>query len=117
MEEIRQDIKDQIAKTELAFTNKDLLSEDIDTLSKVLKKTTRDFNIYKVMSIVISSALAVVSLLKCLDSIDSVNLNRAGILIIISISSLTQTFIYYKIKVNLENKIYLLGLLNKINRK
>jgi len=124
VENIKHDIKIQILKADKAFTNnlgqlhfEGLLSEDVDTLSEVLKKVILGFQVYRVLSIVISAALAAVSLLKYFDSIDSVNLNKAGIFIIMTIVFLVQTSTLYKVKVNLENKIYLLDLLKKMDGK
>ncbi|WP_320053792.1 hypothetical protein [uncultured Acetobacteroides sp.] len=124
MEYVKEDIRNQIQKTNRAFTNywgklqfEGLLSEDIDTLTAVLKKVTRGFQLYRVMAIVIASVLVVISLQKYFDMLESVDLNRAGVFIIMAIVFLQQVYINYKVKVNLENKIYLLELLKKIERK
>lgn len=124
MEYIKQDIENQILITNRAFTNRlgrlqfeGLLSEDVDILSKILKNVSRAFKVSNVISIVLSTFMAVVSLLRYMDIIESVNLNKGAILIIFTITFLVQTFNCYKVKVNLENKIFLLGLLKKIERK
>jgi len=121
MEEIKLDIKEQISKTNKAFINywgglflEGLLSEDLEKLDRLLKKTTKLFKFNIILSIPLSALVTIFSMLKFFDFIDFGNMNKAGLAILFTVGSLTNTYRSYKIKVNLENKIYLLGLLDKI---
>jgi len=123
MEELKLDIKEQISKINKVFTNywdrlffEGLLSEDLEKLDRLLKKTTNLFKYNIIVSIPLSAFLTIFSMLKLFDFIDFGNMNIAGIAILFTVVSLTNTYRSYKIKVNLENKIYLLGLLDKIGR-
>ena len=123
MEELKIDIREQISKINLAFTNywgrlflDGLLSEDLEKLDRLLKKTTKLFKFNIIVSIPLSALLTIFSMLKFFDFIDFGNMNKAGLAILFTVVFLTNTYRSYKVKVNLENKIYLLGLLDKIGR-
>lgn len=119
-DEIKFDITEQISKTNESLSNywgspwfKGILEEDLDSLKKVLKKVTWYYNIQLVMSVLLSGFFLVVLFLNSLDIIHK-DLNKAGLLILFIITYLLGFYRYYKIKVNLEFKIYLLGLRNRI---
>jgi hypothetical protein len=121
MDEIKLDIETQIAKINKVFHNylgklfyDGLLDNEIETLEIVLKKITRQFNGYKIISIIAYVFLIAVSMLNFLDIIAFGKMSQIAPLIVIILSILKSTFTFYKLKVNLENKIYLLGLLAKI---
>jgi hypothetical protein len=123
MVEIKLDIETQIAKTNKVFHNywgklfyDGLLDEDIESLERPLKKITRQFKGYKILSIVASAFLIIISMLNFFDIVAFGKMNHIAPLIVITLSTHTSTLIFYKLKVNLENKIYLLGLLAKIER-
>lgn len=91
--EIVLDIKDQISKTNLGFTNywgrlyfKGLLEENIDPLEAILKKVTRSYKFYRILSVAFSTLLIVVSLSVYFSIINSVNMNKSGILTSINYS-------------------------------
>jgi len=118
--EIKSDIKDQIAKTNRSFGKNGRLGvkyptpEEIDLLERDSKKFSTYFKIYLIGALVLSGILLIVSLLKTFKMLDSFDLNKNGLVIIFAIAFGINTLAYYKVKVNLENKIYLLRLLNKI---
>jgi len=121
MDEIKIDIEKQIAKTNKVFHNywgklfyDGLLDEDIESLERPLKKITRQFKGYKILSIVSSTFLIAISMLNFLDIIALGKMSQIAPFIVITLSTQTSTYTFYKLKVNLENKIYLLGLLDKI---
>lgn len=124
MEEIKRDIKEQVSKVDQSFTNfwsglyfEGLLSEDSDSLEKVLKKVKRIFIFNNIASIISSAILILFSMLKYFDIINLGNMDKAGLLILFTIVFLMNTYRYNKVKVNLENKIYLLKLLEKLDHR
>jgi len=124
MDEIKLDIIRQVAKTDNAFTNHlgimyrdGLLNEDTNSLYKHLKNINRFYQIYKVLSITFSAFLIFISVPKYFNLIDLVDMNKAGLMILFTLVFMIETYRYYKLKVNLENKIYLLKLLEIIDKK
>jgi len=127
MEEIRLDIKNQIAKTDKAFSNylgklylDGLLDEDIECLEILLKKATKSFKAFRIISIIFSVILFVFFVLAISDigTFGHIRMNINLLAVILSIMAMMITsFRNYKIKVNLENKIYLLELLDKIEKQ
>ena len=123
MDEVKLDITEQISKTNQAFTNywgrlyvKGVLSDDTDSLENILKKVTKDFKFYSAISILLSAIVIIFWILKFFNITEFADMNKLGLIILFSIVSLTNTYRFYKVKINLENKIYLLGLLDKIKR-
>lgn len=123
MNEIKFDIRKQVEKTNQAFTNywgrqyvNGLLDEDTSSLERLLAMVTRNFKIYKVGAITLASMLIVLYILKYFDIINAVNLNKSGSVTLCTLLFLVETYRSYRIKVNLENKIFLLRLLEKIDR-
>ena len=124
MDEIKLDIRRQVAKTDNAFTNHlgimyrdGLLNEDTNSLYKHLKNINRFYQIYKVLSITFSAFLIFISVPKYFNLIDLVDMNKAGLMILFTLVFMIETYRYYKLKINLENKIYLLKLLEIIDKK
>jgi len=120
-DEIKLDITEQISKTNDNLSNyfgtpwfKGILEEDVDSLTKVHKKVTRYYNLQLVMSVLLSGIFLIIFFLNFLEILHK-DLNKAGLLILFIITYLLGFYRYYKIKVNLEHKIYLLGLRNKID--
>jgi len=123
MNEVKLDIRKQVAKTNQAFTNywgrqyvNGLLDEDTSSLERLLAMITRNFKIYKVGSIILSSILIALFISKYFSIINQINLNKSGTVTLCTLLFLVETYRSYKIKVNLENKIFLLRLLEKIDR-
>ena len=120
-DEIKLDITEQISKTNESLLNywgspsfKGVLEEDVDSLKKVHKKVTRYYNIQLVMSVLLSGSFLIIFFLNFLDILHK-DLNKAGLLILFIITYLLGFYRYYKVKVNLEHKIYLIVLKNKID--
>ncbi|MDO9255731.1 MAG: hypothetical protein Q7U54_09485 [Bacteroidales bacterium] len=120
-DEIRLDITEQISKTNESLSNywgspwfKGILEEDVDLLKKVHKKVTRYYTMQLVMSVLLSVFILIILLLNSLEILHK-DLNNAGLLILFMITYLMGFYRYYKIKVNLEHKIYLLGLRERID--
>jgi len=125
-DEIKIVIKDQIELTNQSFKDhwgkiwiNGVLSTDTDMLEQILKRVTRSFRYSIALAIPFSAILIVFSVLTILISNGSLNwnlnLNNGGLMVLFTIVFLVNSYRNYKIKVNLENKIYLLKLLNKIN--
>ncbi|HZK97123.1 MAG TPA: hypothetical protein VFC67_23180 [Prolixibacteraceae bacterium] len=124
--EIKISIKDQIELTNQSFKNywgkiwiKGVLANDTDLLEQILKSVTRTFKYSIAIAIPFSVILIVFSVLTILINNGFLNwnlkLNNGGLMVLFTIVFLINTYRNYKIKVNLENKIYLLKLLKKIN--
>ena len=120
-DEIKLDITEQISKTNDNLSNyfgtpwfKGILEEDVDSLTKVHKKVTRYYNLQLVMSVLLSGIFLIIFFLNFLEILHK-DLNKAGLLILFIITYLLGFYRYFKVKVNLEHKIYLLGLRNRID--
>ena len=123
VQEIKLDIKEQISKTNESFTNywgrlfmDGLLSNDLDILSKLLKKITKYFKINVFVSIALSAIMIIFSIFVFFEFIDSGSMDKAGLAILFTVVFLTNLYSSYKVKTNLENKIYLLELLSKVEK-
>ena len=121
--EIKQEIKNRISKTNQIFETrlgddflKGLSGDIIESLEILLKKTNKYFKIYKIIAIVFSIILIVFSMLKYFDSLNWGNMNKAGLFILFTIYFLLTAFRYFKTKAYLENKIWLYGLLDRIEK-
>lgn len=120
-DEIRQDIKAQIIKTNQSFGKngplgiKDPLKEDIGSLEGNLKKIGVYFKLYLIDAILLTAILFFISLLKTFKMPENLDLNNGGLMILFTIVFGLNAFAYYKFRVNLENKIYLLKLLKNID--
>ena len=125
-DEIKQNIQEQIDLTDLSFKNNwgkilrnGVESNDIFELGQILKKVTKTFKYSVALAIPFSVFSIVFSVLTILISNGflkwNFNLNNGGLLVLFMIVFLVNTYQNYKIKVNLENKIYLLKLLKSID--
>lgn len=121
MNELKADIESQIEKTNKAFLGfrgkllyDGLHDNEIESLETILNKIARQFKGYRILSILVYVFLITFSVLSFLDVIAFGKMNQMAPLIVISLSCLQSTYRFYKLKVNLEHKIYLLGLLSKI---
>ena len=125
-DKIKQNIQGQIDLTNQSFKNSwgkiwinGVSSNDIFELEQILKRVTRTFKFSIVMAIPSSVILIVFSVITILINDWSLNwnfnLNNGGLMVLFTVVFLVNTYRNYKIKVNLENKIYLLKLLNSIN--
>ena len=122
-DEIKLEIKDRILKTDQTFITKlgnetvaGISGKDISSLEILLKKINRSFKFYKIGAIICSAILILFSILKYFDTITYFNMNKSGLFILLTIVFLITAFNYQKVKVNLENKIWLLKLLDRIEK-
>ena len=122
-DEIKLEIKDRISKTDKTFITKlgtettaGITGNDIVSLEILLKKVNRFFKFYKISAIICSVTLIVFSILKYFDYINHLNMNKSGLFILFTIVFLITAFNYQKVKVSLENKIWLLKLLDRIEK-
>lgn len=120
-DEIKLDITEQISKTNESLSNywgvpwfEGILEEDIESLKKILKKARLTYKIHFYFSSVMSGFILIIQLLNFFEIIHK-DFNKAGLAIGFTILFLFFTLRYYKVKVNLEHKIYLIGLKNKID--
>ena len=121
--EILKDIEERILvineafpKRMVSFYSENFKSDDIESLEKILNRVSKSFIFYKIGAIIFVSLLWIVSFLTYFRwSGLNLDLNKAGLLIICTLPFVTNTFWFFKLKVNLENKIYLLRLLDRIN--
>ena len=124
MNELKLDIESQIAKTNKAFHSfrgklfyDGLLDNEIESLEIALKKITSQFKGYRIISIIVYVLLIAISMLNFLDIIEFGKMSQMAPFIVLSLSCLSSTYTFYKLKVNLEHKIYLLGLLARIEKE
>ena len=124
MNELKPDIESQIAKTNKAFLSfrgkllyDGLLDNEIESLEIALKKITKQFRGYRIISIIVYVLLIAISMLNFLDIIEFGKMSQMAPFIVLALSCLSSTYTFYKLKVNLEHKIYLLGLLAKIEKE
>ena len=119
--EIKRNITAQIAIVNQSFSKagpiwiKDPMLEDIDSLERNLKTNRLYFKFYMVGAIILAGILLVISLLKTFNMLNNLDLNNGGLMILFTIVFGLNAFAYYKVKVNLENKIYLLKLLKSFD--
>lgn len=118
--EIKQDIKDQIAKIDLSFGNwqifrlNELKLDNINLLEGSLRRMKRYFNFYMIGAVLLSVILLGLSFNKLFEIFDNIDLNKSGLTILLALAFSVNAFASYKLTVKLENKIYLLKLLNSI---
>ena len=124
MNELKPDIESQIVKTNKAFLSfrgkllyDGLLDNEIESLEMALKKISRQFKGYRIISIIVYVLLIAISMLNFLDIIEFGKMSQMAPFIVLALSCLSSTYTFYKLKVNLEHKIYLLGLLAKIEKE
>jgi hypothetical protein len=120
MNDLNLKINEQILKTNKTFTNilgslyfKGLMSDDITSLENVLTKVNRNFKTFYVISIIMTLILVPISLLKYFELMDSIKMDKIGIALVSSFGIMFATYRYYKVKVNLEFKIFLLKIIQK----
>lgn len=120
--EIKADIQQRIAIIDQSFTTfwgrfhyDEYVVQDISALNEELKKAKRLFLYFDTPSILLAAVLVIFTMVKFLKLIEFGNMNEAGILILFTVVFLVNRYRNYRIKVNLENKIYLLELMKKID--
>ena len=119
---IKQDLEAQIALNDQSFSklwlvdDNDALSRDIYTLGQKLKRATKLFNYFRIIAIPLSVILFVFSVFKVVNVLDFISLNNSAVLIIVTLSFILNTFLNYRVKLKIENKIYLLKLLGRIEQ-
>ena len=120
--EIKADIQQRIAIIDQSFStfwgrfhHDEYVVQDISALNEELKKVKRLFLYFDTPSILLAAVLVIFTMLKFLKLIEFWNMNEAGILILFTVVFLVNRYRNYRIKVNLENKIYLLELMKKID--
>ena len=91
-------------------------SRDIYTLEQNLKQATKLFYYSKMIAIPLTVILFVFSIFKVVNVLDVINLNNGAVLIILTLSLLLSTFLNYREKMKIENNIYLLKLLGRIEQ-
>ena len=110
--EFKAYFKQGVKRTNIEKTHSlDELTDKYIGLKGTPKKIKSNFRYFNILSLIFSGLFFIAALLKVFNLIDFVDFNKFGLIFMFTITSLTSTFRYYKIKVNLENKIYLLKLL------
>lgn len=123
-ENLKLEITEQIAKSRL-FNNslwsikyfEGINRRDRASLEGLRKKINRDYKFNSTITFAIAILLMAGSLLRYFDLIDFVNMNKAGLLILFAFVFATNTFKLNEIKVKLDNHIFLLRMLEKIETK
>jgi hypothetical protein len=119
---IKKNIEAQIVLNDQSFSKLWLIgvrypsSLDIYTLEQNLKMATKIFNYSRMIAIPLSVILFFISIFKIVKMMDFINLNNSAVLIILTITLSINTFLNYRDKLKIENKIYLLKLLARIEQ-
>lgn len=124
MEQIKTEIEKQIADINKNFYNfysklifEELVDDDVDSLEILLAKVSKNYRAFKILSIVSVTFLILLITLSLLDVWKlTINFNLLG-LIVMTLSIFKSTHIYFKVKVYLENKLFLLKILERIDMK
>ena len=120
MEHLTIDIDTQISKTNKEFYNfrgkliyEELSDDDIITLETLLTKVSKNLKVFNLLSIVSTIFLIAMLFLSAIDIFEfgqlPININILGF-IVMTLSIVKSTHTFYKVKVNLEHKIFLLKL-------
>jgi hypothetical protein len=120
MEHLTIDIDTQISKTNKEFYNfrgkliyEELSDNDIITLETLLTKVSKNLKVFNLLSIVSTIFLIAMLFLSAIDIFKlgqlPININILGF-IVMTLSIMKSTHTFYKVKVNLEHKIFLLKL-------
>lgn len=120
MEHLTIDIDTQISKTNKEFYNfrgkliyEELSDDDIITLETLLTKVSKNLKVFNLLSIVSTIFLIAMLFLSAIDIFKfgqlPININILGF-IVMTLSIMKSTHTFYKVKVNLEHKIFLLKL-------
>jgi len=121
MEELVFNIKDQISRINQSlkyyWSLWDADDGNIESLERILKKVSIQFKVSKMISVPLSCLLMIIPIVNGLSDSIFFDLNKGALLPMFTVVFLLNTYRSYKIKVNLEHKIYLLGLLGKIEKK
>jgi len=129
---IKQDINERISLINLSFDTysqkrfkgfipmlhnnfKGILDNDLDRLELILKTIIKLFNRFNIATYVLSGLLIIALITKHNPTFDFLSSSTVG-LTCVCIISYINTFNYYKFKANIENKIYLLKLLDSIDK-
>lgn len=115
MNDLKLNINEQISEINKVFTHhwenkllKNLLSDNISVLEKALKKISRNFKTFYFISILMTLIIVPISLLKYFELMDFINMDKIGLALLSSFGIMFTTYRYYKLKVNIEFKIFLL---------
>lgn len=125
MNEIKQNIELQITRINKEFYNfrgklyyEELEDEDIETLENLLVKVSKNYKSYRLLSIISNVSLFAILMLSVLDFKEfgnlKININLLAFIVML-FSIIISTYRFYKVKVNLEHKIFLLKLKHKLN--
>lgn len=117
------DIKNRISKIDKSFNpylsiwnyKEKIYGIDINSLEKLLKKAARLLIICSILTIISSAFLILVSFGPLYAKNDVLDVEKLRFLLFSEYLFVSGTIKYQKLKRSLENKIYLLGLLDKID--
>jgi len=121
--EIKMDIKNRISKIDKSFNpylsiwtyKEKIYGSDINSLEKLLKKAARLLIICSILTIISSAFLILVSFGSLFAKNEVIDVEKLRFLLFSEYLFVSGTIKYQKLKRSLENKIYLLGLLDKID--
>jgi len=120
---LKQEIVEQISRSSLFSNNlwsikyfEGINRRDRATLESLRKKINKDYKFNSYITAAIAVTLMVFSILRYFDFINFIDMNKAGIYILFLFMFATNAFKLYGIKVKLENHMFLLKLLEKIEK-
>ncbi|HYW97421.1 MAG TPA: hypothetical protein VE870_17645 [Bacteroidales bacterium] len=122
MNDLKHLIDEQINKTNASISGywgrsyfNGFMSEDPAKLKAVLGKINRYYHFFYILSVTLSAFLITLSMLKYFGLTDFGNMDKSGLIILLTIAFIVNVYRFYKVKVNLEHKIFLLKVLENIN--
>ena len=122
-ESLKQEIAFQIQKTNQLNNSrwiKDymarLKSNDLSSVESILKKVSRDYKNYSTASVIVSTLTFAILIMNVIWKLDILIINQVSAIALISFALIFQSFKLYKLKISLEHRIFLLRLIEKIDK-
>ena len=122
-ESLKQEIAFQIQKTNQLNNSrwiKDymarLKSNNLSSVESILKKVSRDYKNYSTASVIVSTLTFAILIMNVIWKLDILIINQVSAIALISFALIFQSFKLYKLKISLEHRIFLLRLIEKIDK-
>lgn len=120
---IQEEIAYQIQKTNQLNNSrwiKDYMSRhtanDISSIESILKNVSRDYKNHSMASVIVSTLTFAILMMNVIKPLDSFIINQLGIIVLISSGLTLQSFKLYKLKISLEHRIFLLRLIDDLEK-
>lgn len=122
-ENLKSEIAYQIQKTNQLNNSrwiKDYMSRlkanDLSSVESILKKVSRDYKNYSTASVIVSTLTFAILMMNVIWNLDSFIVKQVSVIVLTSFGLIFQSFKMYKLKISLEHRIFLLRLIEKIDK-